>query len=106
MRLVNYIKGTLQDKNKSSSGREVTVFIFVIVVIASWIGEQFYDKHVPEFMFLGFVGIITAGIGLYTIEKPITDYDNKNNTNPNSNTDENDNEQPDSKTKDNPAHDI
>jgi|GEM_PF-4409784 len=90
MRVPEFIKGTFKDKRQSPSGREATVLIFVCVVIASWIGEQFFDKHVPEFMFLGFIGVITAGIGLYTVEKPINE-NNKNNTNtPN---DENDNQQ-------------
>ncbi|MFI5140761.1 MAG: hypothetical protein ACHQII_00265 [Bacteroidia bacterium] len=90
MRLPEFIKGTFKDKRQSPSGREATVLIFVGVVIASWIGEQFYDKHVPEFMFLGFIGVITAGIGLYTVEKPM----NENEKNKSNNTeDENNNEQ-------------
>lgn len=81
MRIPEFIKGTCRDKRQSPSGREATVLIFVAVVIASWIGEQFYDKHVPEFMFLGFIGVITAGIGLYTVEKPINENEkNKSNT--------------------------
>jgi cadmium resistance protein CadD (predicted permease) len=80
MRVPEFIKGTFKDKRQSPSGREATVLIFVCVVIASWIGEQFFDKHVPEFMFLGFIGVITAGIGLYTVEKPMNENE-KNNTN-------------------------
>ena len=81
MRIPEFIKGTCRDKRQSPSGREATVLIFVAVVIASWIGEQFYDKHVPEFMFLGFIGVITAGIGLYTVERPINEHEkNKSNT--------------------------
>ena len=76
-----FIKGTIRDKRQSPSGREATVLIFVCVVIASWIGEQFFDKHVPEFMFLGFIGVITAGIGLYTVEKPINESEKNNNAN-------------------------
>ncbi|HTA61519.1 MAG TPA: hypothetical protein VK835_03655 [Bacteroidia bacterium] len=90
MRIPEFIKGTFKDKRQSPSGREATVLIFVCVVIASWIGEQFYDKHVPEFMFLGFIGVITAGIGLYTVEKPINERE-KNNTN--TTNDENNNGQ-------------
>ena len=90
MRVPEFIKGTFKDKRQSPSGREATVLIFVCVVIASWIGEQFYDKHVPEFMFLGFIGVITAGIGLYTVEKPINENDKNN---PNKTNDENDNQQ-------------
>ena len=97
MRVPEFIKGTFKDKRQSPSGREATVLIFVCVVIASWIGEQFFDKHVPEFMFLGFIGVITAGIGLYTVEKPINEneknntpnYENNNQqTNPNPSVDE------------------
>ena len=90
MRVPEFIKGTFKDKRQSPSGREATVLIFVCVVIASWIGEQFYDKHVPEFMFLGFIGVITAGIGLYTVEKPMNDNE-KNNSN--TTNDENNNQQ-------------
>jgi hypothetical protein len=79
--MIDFIKGTIRDKRQSPSGREATVLIFVCVVIASWIGEQFFDKHVPEFMFLGFIGVITAGIGLYTVEKPINENEKNNNTN-------------------------
>lgn len=90
MRVPEFIKGTFKDKRQSPSGREATVLIFVCVVIASWIGEQFFDKHVPEFMFLGFIGVITAGIGLYTVEKPMNENE-KNNTN--TTNDENNNQQ-------------
>ena len=90
MRVHEFIKGTFKDKRQSPSGREATVLIFVCVVIASWIGEQFFDKHVPEFMFLGFIGVITAGIGLYTVEKPINENEKNNTNTPN---DENNNQQ-------------
>ena len=90
MRVPEFIKGTFKDKRQSPSGREATVLIFVCVVIASWIGEQFFDKHVPEFMFLGFIGVITAGIGLYTVEKPINESEKNNINTPN---DENNNQQ-------------
>jgi len=85
MKIFDFIKGTFKDKLNNPCGREVTVFIFVLIVIISWIAEQFYDKHVPEFMFLGFIGVITAGIGLYTIEKPNDFNDNKNNEDENNN---------------------
>ncbi|MHB8260473.1 MAG: hypothetical protein ACYDCN_17310 [Bacteroidia bacterium] len=90
MKILEFIKGTFKDKKQNPCGREVTVFIFVLIVITSWIAEQFYDKHIPEFMFLGFIGVITAGIGLYTIEKPMSD--NFNNPNNNNNNDENNHE--------------
>lgn len=70
MSLVKFIKATFRDKQQNPSGRELTVFAFVLVVIASWIGEQFFGKHIPQWMFVAFISLIAAGIGLYTFEKP------------------------------------
>ena len=74
---ITFFKGTFKDKLQNPSGRELTVFLFVLIVIASWIGEQFFGKHIPEFMFWGFISLIAAGIGLYTFENPsVTKQDN------------------------------
>lgn len=70
MSIIKFIKATFRDKQQNPSGRELTVFAFVIIVIASWIGEQFFGKHIPQWMFVAFISLIAAGIGLYTIEKP------------------------------------
>ena len=70
MKIIEFIKGTFRDKLGNPSGRELTIFVFVLITIISWIGEQFFDKHIPQWMFISFISLITAGIGLYTIEKP------------------------------------
>jgi hypothetical protein len=70
MNLIEFIKATFRDKQQNPSGREVTVFVFVLIVITSWIGEQFFGKHIPQWMFVAFISLIAAGIGLYTFEKP------------------------------------
>ena len=70
MSIIEFIKATFRDKQQNPSGRELTVFAFVLVVIASWVGEQFFGKHIPQWMFVAFIGLIAAGIGLYTFEKP------------------------------------
>ena len=70
MSLIKFIKATFRDKQQNPSGRELTVFAFVLIVIASWIGEQFFGKHIPQWMFVAFISLIAAGIGLYTLEKP------------------------------------
>ena len=44
MSLIEFIKATFRDKQQNPSGREVTVFAFVLIVIASWIGAAL--KHV------------------------------------------------------------
>jgi hypothetical protein len=70
MSIIKFIKATFRDKQQNPSGRELTVFAFVLIVIASWIGEQFFGKHIPQWMFVSFISLIAAGVGLYTIEKP------------------------------------
>lgn len=70
MSIIEFIKGTFRDKLNKPSGRELTIFVFVLMVIISWIGEQFFGKHIPQWMFISFISLITAGIGLYTFEKP------------------------------------
>lgn len=67
---MEFIRTTFRDKQQNPSGREVTVFLFVLIVIASWIGEQFFDRHIPQWMFISFISLIAAGMGLYTFEKP------------------------------------
>jgi len=66
----------LRDKNGSYSMRELVTALFVLVTIISWIAEQFFSVHVPEFMFYAFISIIGAGCFGYTFEK-------KTNTNQN-----------------------
>ena len=68
--IIEFIAGTFMDKQQNPSGRELTIFVFVLMVIGSWIGEQFFGKQIPQWMFITFISVITAGIGLYTIEKP------------------------------------
>ncbi len=73
MSIIEFIKASFKDKQQNPSGRELTVFAFVLMVIGSWIGEQFFGKHIPEWMFVAFISLIAAGIGLYTLEKPKKD---------------------------------
>ena len=69
-KIIEFLKGTFKDKLQNPSGRELTVFLFVLIVIASWIAEQFFGRHIPEFMFWGFISLIAAGLGFYTFENP------------------------------------
>ena len=73
--IVEFIKQTFLDKHQNPSGRELTIFLFVLMVVTSWIAEQFFGKHIPEFMFITLVSLVAAGIGLYTFEKPNTQND-------------------------------
>src|SRR4051812_48125172 len=65
----NFIQSLLKDKNCSYSLREFIIAILVLVIIASWIGQQFFQKAVPEFMFYSFTSLIGAGCFGYSIEK-------------------------------------
>ena len=53
----------------SFSLRELVIAIFVLVVIVSWIAEQFFNRHMPEFMFYSVVSLIGAGCFGYSLER-------------------------------------
>ena len=59
----------LKDKNGNNSLREVATAIFVLVLLVSWIGEQFFEMKIPEYMFYAFVSLVGAGCFGYSIEK-------------------------------------
>ncbi len=59
----------LKDKNGNHSLREVATAIFVLVLLVSWIAEQFFEKPMPEYMFYAFVSLVGAGCFGYSIEK-------------------------------------
>ena len=48
----------LKDKNGNHSLREVATAIFVLVLLVSWVAEQFFDKQMPEYMFYAFVSLV------------------------------------------------
>ncbi len=59
----------LKDKNGNHSLREVVTILFVIVLLVSWIAEQFFEMKMPEHMFYGFISLVGAGCFGYIIEK-------------------------------------
>lgn len=71
-----FIQQLLKDKNGSYSLREVVIAILLLVLVVSWIGQQFFGKQVPESMFFTFASLIAAGTFGYSFEKKIV------NTNP------------------------
>ena len=58
-----------KDKNESFSLRELAIALFILVIIVSWISQQFFHLDVPEFMFYSFVSLVGAGCFGYSIEK-------------------------------------
>jgi hypothetical protein len=73
----NFFKEVLKDKNGNFSLRECVIAILVLVIVASWIAQQFFSKAVPEFMFYSFTSLIAAGCFGYSIEKK--SFDNNQN---------------------------
>ena len=64
-----FIQQLLKDKLGSYSMREAVIGILLVVLIISWIAQQFFNKCVPEFMFYTFGSLIAAGCFGYTFEK-------------------------------------
>jgi hypothetical protein len=70
----------LHDKNGRPSLREIVVLVSLLVVLISWIGQQFFQKPIPEFMFYAFVSMIGAGCFGYSLEKTSNQKLNNQNT--------------------------
>ncbi|HJV19382.1 MAG TPA: hypothetical protein VJ552_05835 [Sediminibacterium sp.] len=67
-----FITGLLKDKNGNSSLRELIITLLVLVMIISWIAQQFFNKPIPEFMFYTFGSLVAAGCFGYSLEKKST----------------------------------
>ncbi len=65
----NFLKEILRDKNGHFSLRELILSILVLIIITSWIAQQFFGKVVPEFMFYSFTSLVAAGCFGYSIER-------------------------------------
>ena len=65
----SFLQQLFKDKNGSFSLRELAVALFVLVIIISWIAQQFFGLNVPEFMFYSFVSLVGAGCFGYSLEK-------------------------------------
>ncbi len=64
-----YLKQILRDKNGDFSLREAVIAVLLFIIIISWIGQQFFGKAVPEFMFYSFTSLVAAGCFGYSLEK-------------------------------------
>jgi hypothetical protein len=69
MVIKTFIRQLFQDKNGNFSIREVVVLVFVLIVIISWLAQQFFGKDIPSFMFCAFVSLIAAGCFGYSLEE-------------------------------------
>lgn len=65
----HFIKQILQDKNGSFSLRELLIAVLILIIVVSWIAQQFFGKNIPEFMFYSFISLIAAGCFGYSLER-------------------------------------
>lgn len=71
----------LQDKNGSFSLREALIALLIVIILVSWVAQQFFGKNVPEFMFYSFASLVAAGCFGYSIEKQSFNSPSKQNEN-------------------------
>jgi len=69
MKFKEIIHQLLKDKDGNFSLREVITLLYVLMSIISWIAQQFFGQHVPEFMFYAFISMIGAGTFGYSLER-------------------------------------
>ena len=64
-----FLKEILRDKNGDFSLRECVIALLVLIILTSWLAQQFFGKDVPEFMFYSFISLVAAGCFGYSIER-------------------------------------
>jgi hypothetical protein len=75
----NFLSEVLRDKNGDYSLRELIIALLILIMVISWIAQQFFSKEVPEFMFYSFTSLIAAGCFGYSIEKRTFESNNNQN---------------------------
>jgi hypothetical protein len=65
----HFFQQLLKDKNGEFSLRELAIALFILIIIISWVSQQFFNLNVPEFMFYSFVSLVGAGCFGYSLEK-------------------------------------
>lgn len=74
----SFVRQLLRDKNGEYSLRECVIAILILIILASWVAQQFFALPVPEFMFYSFTSLVAAGCFGYSIEKKTFDNNNQN----------------------------
>lgn len=69
MKIKDFIQQLLKDKNNRYSLRELVVAVLIVVLVISWVGQQFFNKPVPESMFFTFASLIATGTFGYSLER-------------------------------------
>ena len=65
----NFIEQILQDKNGNFSLREALTIILILIIVVSWVAQQFFGKNIPEFMFYSFISLVAASCFGYSLER-------------------------------------
>jgi hypothetical protein len=65
----NFLKQIFKDVDGHYSSKRFFVFISVSILIATWVGNFFYQMSITEFIFEGFLYIVIVGLGVTTAEK-------------------------------------
>ena len=69
MKLKNILHELIKDKDGNFSLREAITLLYVLISVVSWIGQQFFNIYIPEYMYYSFMTIIGAGTFGYSLEK-------------------------------------
>jgi len=69
MNTKDFFRQLFKDKSNNYSLRELVVAVLMLVLIISWIGQQFFNKPVTDNMFFTFASLIAAGCFGYSFEK-------------------------------------
>lgn len=64
-----FFQQIFKDKNDCYSLREIIIALLMLALMISWVGTQFFQKNVPEFIFYAFSSLIGAGCFGYSLER-------------------------------------
>jgi hypothetical protein len=67
--ILRFMKELMKDKDGNNSLRELIIAILMMVMVTSWIAQQFFGKDIPEFMFYTFASLVAAGCFGYSLER-------------------------------------
>jgi hypothetical protein len=65
----NFLKQIFKDIDGQYSSKRTTVFISILILISTWVGNFFYQMQISEFIFEGFLYITVVGLGVTVAEK-------------------------------------
>ncbi len=65
----DFLKQVFRDVDGQYSSKRFVVFISIGILIATWVGNFFYQMQIAEFIFEGFLYITVIGLGVTTAEK-------------------------------------